>query len=143
MGPSPEARLAKTIEAMTPGVKRMNAELIIRYGKDVETYLLNKTAGHPPPIPEPEMAYDLTVNADGDGAIIGCGKIPVCEPDARLGPPAGSTLIAGLGPMYAPGKFLTKQGDNAPAGYRAHFHGPEGPEFEKKIDFSTWYEIVR
>ena len=136
---SPAKLIANAVTALTPGLVPLNQQEERGYATAVANWKLNTAAGHPGPIPDPPMAYELKVDEAEFTVAIVRSQTPVCAKFVDPGTPVVA-LVAAVGPPIAefPGRFyrgyINGVPDNTPAGYELAPFGPQGPRFRKVIE---------
>jgi hypothetical protein len=115
---TPATLIQKAVEALTPDVPYLNEIELRRYATEITNWKLNRDAGHPGPIPDPPLKYELKVDIPNFTVAVVRSAIPVCEKYAEPPPPPVPSIAGAIVPPFAPGRYLCVFRDNAPAGYR-------------------------
>lgn len=151
---SPAVLIQKAVEALTPDVASLNEQEKRRYlDKEIPNWKLNRDAGHAAPIPDPPLAYVLSVDAPGFTVAVVRGAVAVCDKYVDAAPVIA--LVAAVGPPISafPGRFergyVAGKPDNTPAGYEVAPFGASGPKFRKVIEgelghfnYVQYYQLV-
>jgi hypothetical protein len=132
---APETLIARAIEALEGDIPVLNDLVLKGYIAAIDNWRLNKNAGHEGPIPDPPYGYVLKIDRPSFTVAIVPASQPICPKWVEPAPTPAPSKAGVLLPPFAPGRYLTILGDNAPAGHR--LVTPDGVLVEKVM--TPWF----